>query len=38
MNIHILDHKLNIIEVKEFANNWYGTMIKKKRVRLFINL
>ena len=28
MNIKILDHKLNIDEVKELADYWYGTMIK----------
>lgn len=28
MDIQIIDHKLPISEVKEFANNWYGTMIK----------
>lgn len=28
MNIKILDQKINIEEVKELADFWYGTMIK----------
>ena len=28
MKIKILENKINIEEVKEFAKNWYGTMIK----------
>ena len=28
MNIIILDHKINIEEVKKLADFWYGTMIK----------
>lgn len=28
MNIEILDHKIDINEVKKLANNWYITMIK----------
>jgi len=28
MKIKIIDKKINIDEIKEFAKNWYGTMIK----------
>lgn len=28
MNIVILDHKINLEEVKKLADFWYGTMIK----------